>query len=236
MRQGFTLVELLIVVSIVAILAAIAVPNFLEAQTRAKTVRVLSDMRTMQVAIESYAVDQGVPPRMTFGYHPRYDRYTGYGVEQQGISGTLGYWVTTPVAYLTRFDFLDPFVKQSETTRFDARLYTYHDALSHPKLETFGWNFGAPFYLDQFRSNFGEYCLMSIGPDQIPWVGPPADDPDNGIFAADYPTAWASFWIQYDPTNGSLSDGNIWRAEKMREPWVIYWDQSVAPPPPAGGD
>lgn len=223
-QRGVTLIELLIVVSIVAILATIAVPNFLEAQSRAKVVRVLSDMRTMQTAIESYAVDHGAPPRMTFGGRPTYDRYTGAGVVDEPISGTLGYWVTTPVAYLTAFDFLDPFVRQSAGTRFDARLYTYHDALSHPRLQTFGWNFGAPFYIDQFRRNFGEYTLMSIGPDQVPWVAPGPPDPDADADAPLAPSTWESFWIQYDPTNGSLSEGNIWRSDKIRDTRPIYWE------------
>jgi prepilin-type N-terminal cleavage/methylation domain-containing protein len=57
-KQGaFTLIELLIVVAIIAILAAIAVPNFLEAQTRAKVSRAKSDMRTLATALESYYVD-----------------------------------------------------------------------------------------------------------------------------------------------------------------------------------
>jgi type II secretory pathway pseudopilin PulG len=51
---------LLIVVAIIAILAAIAVPNFLEAQTRAKVSRTHADMRSLATALEAYAVDNSV--------------------------------------------------------------------------------------------------------------------------------------------------------------------------------
>jgi prepilin-type N-terminal cleavage/methylation domain-containing protein len=68
-KKGFTLIELLIVVAIIAILAAIAVPNFLQAQTRAKVTRTLADMRTIATAIESYAVDNNRHPRE---YHDAY--------------------------------------------------------------------------------------------------------------------------------------------------------------------
>jgi len=54
---SFTLIELLIVVAIIAILALIAVPNFLEAQTRAKVSRVKADLRTLATALEAYYVD-----------------------------------------------------------------------------------------------------------------------------------------------------------------------------------
>ncbi len=62
MKKAFTLIELLIVVAIIAILAAIAVPNFLEAQTRAKVSRVLSDQRTYATALETYMIDNSAYP------------------------------------------------------------------------------------------------------------------------------------------------------------------------------
>jgi len=61
-ESGFTLIELLIVVAIIGILAAIAVPNFLNAQIRAKVSRAYSDMRSLSTAIEAYRVDSNVYP------------------------------------------------------------------------------------------------------------------------------------------------------------------------------
>jgi prepilin-type N-terminal cleavage/methylation domain-containing protein len=55
--SGFTLIELLIVIAIILILIAIALPNFLDAQARAKVTQTEADMRTMEYAIEAYALD-----------------------------------------------------------------------------------------------------------------------------------------------------------------------------------
>jgi prepilin-type N-terminal cleavage/methylation domain-containing protein len=91
-RSGFTLIELLVVVAIIAILAAIAVPNFLEAQTCSKVARVRANHRTLAMALETYAID-------TNGYP---------SAESNGTVKWLR-WMTTPVAYLTSVHLEDPF-------------------------------------------------------------------------------------------------------------------------------
>ncbi|HUT25731.1 MAG TPA: prepilin-type N-terminal cleavage/methylation domain-containing protein [Sumerlaeia bacterium] len=96
-KLGFTLIELLIVVAIIAILAAIAVPNFLEAQTRAKVSRCLNDMRTMRTAMEAYRVDHNAYPPDNIG--PReLGEFPSFAM------------LTTPVAYTTSIP-LSPFTE-----------------------------------------------------------------------------------------------------------------------------
>ncbi|RJP22648.1 MAG: prepilin-type N-terminal cleavage/methylation domain-containing protein [Candidatus Omnitrophota bacterium] len=73
MKQAFTLIELLIVVAIIGILAAIAVPNFMNAQIRAKVARAEADQRAIGIALEMYKLDRneypigGAQPGPTFG-------------------------------------------------------------------------------------------------------------------------------------------------------------------------
>jgi len=56
-RGGFTLVEIMIVVAIIALLAAIAVPNFLRARKRSQATRVLEDLRILDSATDQYAIE-----------------------------------------------------------------------------------------------------------------------------------------------------------------------------------
>ncbi len=86
---GFTLIELLIVVAIIAILAAIAVPNFLEAQTRAKVGRCQADLRSMATAMEMYYLDNRK--------YPPYQDPWGRGGQSRWRLNHL----STPVAYIS---------------------------------------------------------------------------------------------------------------------------------------
>jgi prepilin-type N-terminal cleavage/methylation domain-containing protein len=56
-RAGFTLVEIMIVVAIIALLAAIAVPNFLRARKRSQATRILEDLRLIESAVDQYAIE-----------------------------------------------------------------------------------------------------------------------------------------------------------------------------------
>jgi len=106
-KRGFTLIELLIVVAIIAILAAIAIPNFLEAQVRSKVSRVKADMRSVATALEAYCIDyNNYPPEDD----PNVPGPLKYGQWQYAQVTLIR--LTTPVAYLSSLESIrDPFIK-----------------------------------------------------------------------------------------------------------------------------
>jgi prepilin-type N-terminal cleavage/methylation domain-containing protein len=66
-RGGFTLVEIMIVVAIIALLAAIAVPGFLRARKRSQASRVVNDLRLIDSAVDQYAIENNKATGATVG-------------------------------------------------------------------------------------------------------------------------------------------------------------------------
>ena len=103
-RLGFTLIELLIVVAIIGILAAIAVPNFLNAQVRAKVAQAKSEIRSLAMANEQYFLDNNTYPNES--EHNAWER----GRNEAGL-----FWLTTPVSYMSQIP-EDPFKRIDDET------------------------------------------------------------------------------------------------------------------------
>lgn len=99
-KSGFTLIELLIVIAIILILISIALPNFLEAQIRAKVTKAEGEMRSIATAIEAYQTD--------WGHYPLDgDDYESFDPSRWAVREVLNK-ITTPIAYITEVPF-DPF-------------------------------------------------------------------------------------------------------------------------------
>ena len=202
-REGFTLLELLIVVAIIAILAAIAVPNFLEAQTRSKVARVRADFRTIATALEAYAVDNNDYPR---NWNPK----------DNIIKNILSPDLSTPVAYLTTKNIHDPFGK---IVHFygNLKVYQYHrivpfleslymDSPWLPAYEARHSDHYTPCLANPHAfQKYGQWRLQSIGPDGS--GGGPPPNTDTSI------TPWDLHDTLYDPTNGTKSFGDIVRTQ-----------------------
>lgn len=197
--RGFTLIELLIVVAIIAILAAIAVPNFLEAQVRAKVARASNDMRTMVTALESYAVDYGAYAPVggvTAAGEVHVPNAALGGYTNKFATGAL----TTPVAYISSMPY-DIFMDSKAQSEQRLIYYSY---LANEK-QRFPASF-APNTAPQYRlEQFGDYVLWACGPDgdRID-LGPP-QVPALGPLALGF----------YDPTNGTISNGDLVRSPRL---------------------
>jgi len=180
-RMGFTLIELLIVVAIIGILAAIAVPNFLNAQTRATLARVQADFKSISTALESYMIDNNSYP---------HDAWRGFLRRPNG-------WVslTTPVSFIAAGSLIDPF--KSKYINVPDMDRQFGDAL----YEIGTGNASNPGQ----EGPFNEYMINSLGPDAN--LGP--DHADDSQTMAEYP--FSPNLYRFDPTNGLTSNGDIYR-------------------------
>ena len=116
-HQAFTLIELLIVVAIIGILAAIAVPNFLNAQIRAKVSRAVSDMKTQETALEMYQLDNNAYPPCNQPREPGW-------VNNWHPNEVRLYRLTTPIAYISSIP-RDPFATFSNPADFEQWGWAY---------------------------------------------------------------------------------------------------------------
>ena len=220
-RRAFTLIELLIVVAIIAILAAIAVPNFLEAQTRSKVSRAAADMRSVATALESYAVD--------FNDYPYAEDIQDAiwmipgGTPRVNPNNAQAGGLTSPIAYMTSVPedaFKHSFTDANGNTYFDVGPL-YYERAGFAFVD--GIQVAKPSLVPQ--DAVGTRRTDATGPD-VP-VADPSETPRRWVLyslgpdlhnhVVDLSTGTVSsrsrYHIdnRYDPTNGTISTGNVVR-------------------------
>ncbi len=190
-NAGFTLIELLIVVAIIGILAAIAIPNFLQAQVRAKVASTKAEMRTAANALELYRTDNNQYPPMGEAGTWLWSPLTGNWAQFHSRVPSV---LSTPVDYMTAIDqdvFKDPerFSADPDWIQVIKRRYVYYN---------FPQYIDAGYGVQTRRQQAGDWLFYSWGPDKI-----------------DFNTSLGhSAYLNYDPTNGTVSLGNIFRTQK----------------------
>ena len=181
-KKGFTLIELLIVVAIIGILAAIAIPNFLEAQTRAKVARAKAEIRNIAVSLETYYIDNN-----TYPFAVDSDG-TPAETEPECSLNFVGWPLTTPISHQSSIP-NDPFKKVDPTAAF----------LSKYRLGT--------CYLEF-------WIMTSFGPDlDLDMMETDYVSPSGTAFGEIrlYLNQFDGTYMEYDPTNGTISDGDVFR-------------------------
>lgn len=221
--RGFTLIELLIVVAIIAILAAIAIPNFLEAQTRSKVARAKSDMRSLGTAIESYYIDYNLYPAVALELNAKALTTADRATFRFRGTTTLS-TLTTPVAFITSYP-ADPF---ADTKGLIFGYFATGGSV---------WNGTANIPITGDAAVPGGWILTSFGPDtdenagsttlphgDIEITGGTLAKVDKAVTAYNATISQPSVLLltgagaggayTYDPTNGTTSEGDVYRVKQ----------------------
>jgi type II secretion system protein G len=186
MKKAFTLIELLIVVAIIAILAAIAVPNFLEAQVRAKVSRAKSDLRVSALALESYFVDNN-----------------SYPPANRAIA-----LLSTPISYVTNAGGRDPFGVGRALPGLPPDVFGYTNLMEQRWLTTIPAL--VPTHAGQQALFQLRWLNISRGPDNdLEVEDRAANFATTPVSLATYFNGLISSRSHYDPTNGTVSEGDI---------------------------
>jgi prepilin-type N-terminal cleavage/methylation domain-containing protein len=202
-RKGFTLIELLIVVAIIAILAAIAVPNFLEAQTRSKVGRCKADMRSLATALEAYFTDNNDYPTYHYVNYSLCTNYNEFFIGGSFVTAGVPLpfdgnpLVTTPISYISSMP-KDPFYVGAGDSPPEAFSFMFVN---------FPYFYHGTTPSDIVLQMYGMWRITSGGPDK-----------SRAHAIGD------SFHILYDPSNGTISIGQIHRTQRSPDgipidPW-----------------
>jgi prepilin-type N-terminal cleavage/methylation domain-containing protein len=209
-RKGFTLIELLIVIAIILILISIALPNFLEAQLRAKVVKVKGEMRGLGEATGAYYNDWKIDPNVDNMIKTEANRsriWWGYASHR----------LTTPTNYIKKIP-VDPFPDSEKTllwgwTGIDAKngiwnapyLVVVRVRTTTPQAEL--WHF-RPFGNSACPNVGGMDPMTWQALGTAPWVYFSAG-PDLSATLT-YLAVGGKVFASYNPTNGTQSKGDIW--------------------------
>ncbi|MCA9414940.1 MAG: prepilin-type N-terminal cleavage/methylation domain-containing protein [Candidatus Omnitrophica bacterium] len=219
--SGFTLIELLIVIAIILILIAIALPNFLEAQVRAKVTASRSNMRSIEVAMHSLYLDIG-------SIHPDYN---DYGVsELRDLVSRVRARIPGPTGCANPQRVCScqaPFIPAGyRNVRFVASAQDFYAPGVHCPLTTpiaymddveVADPFGAgvvphgydsfPYYKNgKLTGTLAYGAVFGIGPDGIAgdWLR-------DTQYTVDVDGDGLREGLPYSPTNGTKSHGDFWR-------------------------